>query len=178
MIAWDACAFAYHVDILDDVRITRISFIKCFGIEQIELGQTIDDGNTFPTLSIAAGMVYGTVLKFAQHIPGFHVVTIGKVVSATCREIYDVVGITVHPFLEPASSLIYDTCVETRFTVGIHVGDILVCLFVFIVGVVAMVFHSAESGFVITAVGVIDGEAVAHEGHVYGILRRADGTIA
>ena len=178
LIAWDACAFAYHVDILDDVRITRICFIECFGIEQIEFGQTIDDGNTFPTLSIAAGMIYGTVLKFPQHIPGFHVITVGKVVSATCREIYDVVGITVHPFLEPASSLIYNACVETRFTVGIHVGDILVCLLVFIVGVVAMVFYSTESGFVITTVWVIDGEAVAHEEHVYSILRRADGTIA
>ena len=43
LIAWDACAFAYHVDILDDVRITRICFIECFGIEQIEFGQTIED---------------------------------------------------------------------------------------------------------------------------------------
>ena len=123
-------------------------------------------------------MIYGTVLKFPQHIPGFHVVTVGKVVSTTCREIYDVVGITVHPFLEPASFLIYNACVETRFTVGIHIGDILVCLLVFIVGVVAMVFYSTESGFVITTVWVIDGEAVAHEEHVYSILRRADGTIA
>ena len=163
LVAWDTSTFAYYVDIFDDVRIARVYFIECFGIEQVELGQTVDDGNTFPTLCITAGMVHGTVLEFAQYVSAFHVVTVGEVVSATCREVYGVVRVTVHPFLKPASSLVYHACVETRFTVGVHIGDILIRLLIFIVGVIATVFYSAESGFIVTTVRIIDIESIVHE---------------
>ena len=128
-------------------------------------------------MRVAVSMVYCTVLELTKHISSFYIVTVGEVIATTGREVYDVVRITVHPILEPTSSLINHVGIETRFAVRIHIVNVFVYLGGFVCGVVAAVFHFTESSFIVSTIVVIDCQSIGHEEHIHCVLGRSNGSV-